>query len=141
MARGVKDISIDKETEDGVTLYEASWEDDEVEHELVVTSDGFVMQVEHLVSGDDIPKAVRTAAKIKDTKVKTTVVEKKVITIYEVLTKVDGKEVEFLVDPLGRPIEIEVGNAHPKHGSLDKDDDEDDEDEDDDDDDDEDEDD
>ncbi len=87
MARGVKDISIDKETEDGVTLYEASWEDDEVEHELVVTSDGFVMQVEHLVTATTYLRLVRTAAKIKDTKVKTTVVEKKVVTLYEVLTK------------------------------------------------------
>ncbi len=44
----------------------------------------------------------------------------------------DGKEVEFLFDPLGRPIEIEVAKAHPKHGSLDKGDEGDEDDEDDD---------
>ena len=116
---------IEKETEDGLTLYEAGWKVGDVEHQVSVNAEGEVMESEADVSGDAVPKAVQAAAKRLLPEGAKPEFEKKMVVLYEVAAMVAGKEVELLVDPSGRVMELEA----------DDDDDEDDDDEDDDDDD------
>lgn len=101
---------ITMEDEDGVKVYEASWEANGVEHEAEVTEQGDTVATEEMVDLDSAPKSVQKVAKKafpKGTKVK---VERKTIVLYEVEAEVDGKEIELLVAPTGQRMEIEHGD-------------------------------
>jgi uncharacterized membrane protein YkoI len=95
------------EDEDGVKVYEASWQASGVEHEAEVTEHGDVVQTEQVVNLDAMPKAVQRAATNafpKGTKLK---LEKKTIVLYEVEAEIDGQEKEVLVAPTGQRVEID----------------------------------
>ncbi len=121
---------VEKETEDGVTLYEAGWKEGDVDHEVVVNEVGQVMATEMSVSGDAVPKAVRKAAAKHLPKSAKAEFELKQVVLYEVIAMVDGKEVELLVDPSGRVMELEADDEHEDHDGEDEDDDDDDDDDD-----------
>jgi len=98
------------EDEDGVKVYEGSWEIDGAEHEAEVTETGDVVETEEEVGWDAVPKAVRQAATKaypKGTKID---VEKKTIVLYELEAEIGGREKEILVDPTGERVEIEEGD-------------------------------
>lgn len=103
---------VEKETEDGLTLYEAAWKVGDVDHEVNVNEAGEVMETEMSVSGDAVPAAVKAAAMKHLPKGATAEFEKKMVVLYEIEAMVDGKEVEMLVDPSGRVMELEADDDH-----------------------------
>jgi uncharacterized membrane protein YkoI len=112
---------VEKETEDGITLYEAAWEVGGVEHEVNVNEAGEVMETEMTITADAVPAAVKAAAMKHLPKGTTPEFEKKVIVLYEIIAMVDGKEIEFLVDPSGRVMEVEADDDHEEHEGEDDD--------------------
>ena len=114
---------VEKETEDGFTLYEAAWEVGGVEHEVNVNEAGEVMETEIAVAADAVPAAVKTAAMKHLPKRTKPEFEKKMIVLYEIIAMVDGKEIEFLVDPSGRVMELEADDDDEEHEGEDDDDD------------------
>ncbi|QDV85718.1 hypothetical protein [Planctomycetes bacterium TBK1r] len=128
-AAGSASISeIEQESDDGLTLYEAAWKVGDVDHEVVVNAAGHVMETEMVVAGDAVPAAVRATAAKHLPKGAKAEYEKKMIVLYEVEAVVDGKEVEFLVDPSGRVMELEADDDHDQEHEGDDDDDDDDDD-------------
>lgn len=115
---------VEKETEDGITLYEAAWKIGGVEHEVNVNEAGEVMETEMTVTADAVPAAVKAAAMKHLPKGATPEFEQKMIVLYEIISMVDGKEIEFLVDPSGRVIELEADDEHEEHERDDDDNDE-----------------
>ncbi|MCA9253302.1 MAG: hypothetical protein R3E58_04250 [Phycisphaerae bacterium] len=114
---GAKIEEVEREMHEGVALYEAEWMIDGREHEVCVTEDGSIVEMEESVPASEAPAAVRAMiAKVfgENAKVK---VEKKMIVMYEVEGKADGKEREILVSPTGKV-----------HGDMDDEDDHDDDD-------------
>lgn len=107
-----KITKVEKENEDGRTCYEAGWKVGDVDHEVVVSEAGHVMETEVSVIPDAVPKAVRMAARRRLPKGAKAEFEIKTVTLYEVAAMVDGKEIEMLVDPTGRVVELEADDEH-----------------------------
>ena len=126
LAGGATINKAEREKEHGVVVYEAEWTARGIQHEAVVTADGTLIEIEEIIPVEKAPTAVRAAiAKHFGPNAKV-VVERKMIVVYEIETRIDGKEKELLVFPTGR--------VHEDHGDDHEDDDEDDEDDEDDDD-------
>ncbi len=120
LARGAKLIKAEREREDGVIVYEAEWQVGGVKHEASVMTDGTLIETEQLVSADSAPASVRAAIATHFGLGAKVVIEKKMVVVYEVKGKIDGRMREMLVFPTGR---VQAGD--------DDDDDEDDDDDDD----------
>jgi len=102
LAGRAKIVKAEREREHGVLVYEAEWIVNGVEHEAAVTAEGALLEIEEIIPVEQAPAAVRAAiAKHFGDKAKV-VVEKKMIVVYEVEAKIDGKEKELLVFPTGR---------------------------------------
>ncbi|MBN2559608.1 MAG: PepSY-like domain-containing protein [Phycisphaerae bacterium] len=101
-ANGAKFTEIERETIRGVVFYEAEWMIDGREHEAKVTADGALVELEEAVDAKDVPASVREAAAKAFPKSAKLKFEKKMIVIYEVEAKVDGKEREILISPCGK---------------------------------------
>ena len=112
---------VEKETEGGVTLYEAAWMIDGVEHEICVAESGETVETETKVAADTLPEAVRRAVAKKLPQGTMPEYERKTVVLYEVEATIDGEEMEFLVDPAGRIMELEADEDHG-NGSDDDDD-------------------
>lgn len=115
-------VKAEREREHGVLVYEAEWVENGTKHEAAVTADGTLVEIEELIPPEKAPAAVRAVIEKHfgaDAKV---VVERKMIVVYEVEAKIDGKEKEVLVFPTGR--------VHEEPDDDHEDDDEDDEDDD-----------
>lgn len=119
---------VEKETKDGLTLYEAAWTVGDVDHEVNVNEAGEVIETEMSVSGDAVPAAVKAAAMKHLPKGATAEFEKKMVVLYEIEAMVDGKKVEMLVDPSGRVMELEADDDLDEDDGDDDDDDNEDED-------------
>ena len=120
LAGGAKIIKAEREKEHGVLVYEAEWVVNGTQHEAAVTADGTLIETEEIVPVEKLPAAVRAAiAKHFPANAKVTV-EKKMIVVYEVEAKVDGREKELLVFPTGRVHE----EPDDHHDDDDEDDDE-----------------
>lgn len=101
---------IEIDTNDSVTIYEASWNVDGIEHEASVDPTGSLLETENSVRESDVPQLVRDAAsKFRKNGVDVSF-EKKTVVLYSVEMVVDGDEKELLLDPAGRQIEFEVDN-------------------------------
>jgi uncharacterized membrane protein YkoI len=125
LADGAKILKVEREQEHGAVLYEAEWMVKGTKHEAAVTEDGALVEMEEVVRLADLPPAVRAAmAKHFPPNAKVQV-EKKMIVVYEVAGRVDGKEKEILVFPTGRVQEGEGDDDDGNH-HADKDDDDDD---------------
>ncbi len=123
LAGGAKIVKAERENEDGVLVYEAEWIADGIQHEAAVTADGTLLETEEIIPVEKAPAAVRAAiAKHFGANAKV-VVEKKMIVVYEVEARVNGKEVELLILP--------TGHVHDDDDDDDDDDDENDDDDDD----------
>lgn len=123
-AGSVAIAEVEKEDDDGVTIYEAGWKVGEVDHEVMVNEAGHVMATEMSVSGAAVPEAVRKAAAKHLPQGAKAEFEVKHVVLYEIEAMVDGKEIELLVDPSGRVMELEADDDHQDHdGDEDHDDD------------------
>ncbi len=118
-ANGARFTKIERERVRDIVFYEAEWMVDGREHEAKVTADGALVELEEVVDARDVPAAVREAAAKAFPKSAKLEFEKKMIVIYEVEAKVDGKEREVLISMSGHV-----------HGDRDDDDDDGDHDED-----------
>ena len=61
-AGGAKIITVGREKEHGVVLYEAEWMAGGRKHEAEVTADGDLMEREQSIEAKDVPAAVRSQA-------------------------------------------------------------------------------
>lgn len=120
LAGGADFTELERDREGGVTIYEAEWDVNGVQHEAAVLDDGTLLETEETVAAADAPAGVRAAiAKhFGDAKV---VVEKKMVVVYEIEAKVDGREKEIMVLPTGRV--LEHGDDDDDHDGDDDDDD------------------
>jgi uncharacterized membrane protein YkoI len=104
LAGSAKIIEFDKEHEAGVLLYEAAWRVKRQVHEAKVTAAGDIVETEQTISLQEAPKAVQKLAKRMSRQgVKVKVVRKEIV-LYEFEMKVNGREREQLVTPLGQPV-------------------------------------
>lgn len=99
---------VEVESSGGTMIYEASWKVNGVEHEVSVDSAGEVLETEHVVSQDAVPVAVRSAVAKHLPRGKSPEFELKSVILYSVEAMVGSDEVELLIDPAGRLIELEV---------------------------------
>jgi uncharacterized membrane protein YkoI len=113
----------EQEKEDGVLVYEAEWVLKGAKHEAAVTADGALIEIEETIPPEAAPAAVRAAiAKHFGPNAKV-VIEKKMVVVYEVEARVDGKERELLVFPTGRVHEEDDDDDHDDDDDDDDDDD------------------
>ena len=106
IAGGAAIREFETEMENGVAVYEAEWSAGGTEHEAAVLGDGTLVEREERVALEAAPEAVRAAIKAKfgaDAKV---VVERKTVVMYEAESRASGKEVEILVLPTGRVLDV-----------------------------------
>ncbi len=121
-ARGATITEVEREKERGVVLYEAQWKADGREHEAKVTASGELVELEEEVDPNQVPAAVKATAAEKFPAGAKLEYEKKMIVLYEIEAKIDGKEREVLISPTGKVL----GKKHSHHDNDDGDDDEDD---------------
>jgi uncharacterized membrane protein YkoI len=122
LAGGAKILEAGREMEHGALIYEAEWVTNGTEHEAAVTADGTLVEIEEVVPVKEAPAAVRAAiAKHFGAEVKV-VVEKKMVVVYEVEAKIDGKEKELVVFPTGRVHEEPDDDHEDDHDDDDDDD-------------------
>ena len=115
LAGGAEIVKAEREKEHGVLVYEAEWVANGTKHEAAVTADGAVIEIEEIVPVEKAPAAVRAAiAKHFPANVKVTV-EKKMIVVYEVEARIDGREKELLVFPTERVHEEDDDDEDDDH--------------------------
>jgi uncharacterized membrane protein YkoI len=125
LAGGAKIVKAEREKEHGVLVYEAEWVVNGTKHEAAVTADGTLIETEEIVPVEKLPAAVRSAiAKHFGPKAKV-VVEKKMIVVYEIEARGNGKEQELLVFPTGR-VHEDADDDHEDDDDNEDDDDDDD---------------
>ncbi|MEZ6093938.1 MAG: hypothetical protein R3C03_06825 [Pirellulaceae bacterium] len=117
--------SVKMEMDDGVTIYEASWKVDGVTHETSVDSAGNIIETERSVSNEEVPQAVRNAAAKHLPAGSKPEFELKMIMLYSAEADANGKEIEILIDPAGRLMELDAEDEHD-HAEQEGDDDDDD---------------
>jgi uncharacterized membrane protein YkoI len=105
LAGGARIIEAEREQEYGAVVYEAEWVTSGTKYEAAVTADGALVETEEIIPVEKAPQAVRSAiAKHFPAGAKVTV-ERKMVVIYEVEARIDGKEREVLVLPTGKVLE------------------------------------
>jgi len=110
-AAGNKVREIEKETENGRTVYEAEWRVDGKEVEVKVAPDGKLLERETEIALKDLPGPARETVLKEAAGAKVTEVEKVVAgdrVTYEAEWKADGKEIEIRVSPAGKVLQREV---------------------------------
>ncbi len=108
LANGQKIVEVERDKEGGALVYEAAWIANGTKHEAAVTADGALLELMEIVAIGDAPAAVRAAvAKHFGAKAEV-VVEKKMIVVYEIEGRLDGKKKELVIFPTGR--------VHGHHG-------------------------
>jgi len=127
LAGGAPILKAERERARGALIYEAEWTRNGTRHEAAVTQEGALIELEETIPPESAPAAVRAVIADHFGPDVPVVIEKKMIVVYELEARINGREKEILVFP--------TGQVHD-HGDDDDDEDEDDEDEDDDDDDD-----
>ena len=104
-------VSASKEVENGKTLFEVSFKLNGQAHDVTLTEDGTIVEVEKEITARDLPKAVTDALEAKYPKAtfrKVELIDKGGKTTYEVLLDAaDKKSWEVVLDPAGRVLETE----------------------------------
>ncbi|MCA9256215.1 MAG: hypothetical protein KDA33_11295 [Phycisphaerales bacterium] len=123
-AAGAKITEVEQEKHGGVTVYEAEWKVNGVEHEVCVTADGVVIEREEKIPLASAPAAVKAYVSKHFGENAKVAVEKKTIIVYEVEGKVAGKHVETLVSATGAELKGHDDDGHDdEHDDGDDDDD------------------
>ncbi|MCA9148139.1 MAG: PepSY-like domain-containing protein [Planctomycetales bacterium] len=106
---------VEVETDNGTTIYEASWKVNGVEHEASFDSSGELLETEATVAREAVPAAVLESVKQHMPANAECEFERKAVMLFSVAAIVDGKESELLIDPAGRLIELEVADDDESH--------------------------
>ena len=101
-AAGDKKLTqIEEEIEHGQKFYEGQWKGPDGKVEVLVTESGDLVEIEEMVSSDQVPMAVRKAASKDAGKDAKLAFEKKTAISYEIHFKKDGKRREITYAPTG----------------------------------------
>jgi uncharacterized membrane protein YkoI len=101
-----------KETEDGKTVYEVSFQYKGANYDVILTPEGKITLIEKEIAAKDLPKAVAKALADKYPKATIKLAEElsdgdDKVTAYEVLLVTDKKELEIKLDPKGKVLNEE----------------------------------
>ena len=121
LAGDAKIARAERERKHGVLVYEAEWVKNGTKHEAAVTADGTLVEIEEIIPAEQAPAAVRAVIAKHFGANPKVVVEKKMIVVYEVEAKIDGKEKQLLVLPTGR-VHEEPDDEHDDDDDDDDDD-------------------
>jgi hypothetical protein len=102
IADGAPIIGAERDREHGVVIYEADWLVDGIRHEAAVMADGTLIEVEEIIAVAQAPAAVQASIATHFGAGTDVIVAKKMIVVYEVEAKIDGKEKELYIFPTGR---------------------------------------
>ncbi|MBU0640192.1 MAG: PepSY-like domain-containing protein [Planctomycetes bacterium] len=119
-------VEVEAEKEHGVQVFDAKWVKDGVRHEAAVMADGTLLEIEESIPADQAPAAVRAAIAQRFGGAGKVTVVKKMIVVYEIEAKINGKEKELLVFPTGKIHEEPATGNHDRDDDDDNDDDDDD---------------
>ena len=97
LANGAVILEAEQEKDDGVLTYEAQWKVNGTTHEATVLADGTLVELEELISVNDVPESVLTKISKHFGKYSKIVVEKKMVVTYEIEAEVNGKHKELIV--------------------------------------------
>jgi uncharacterized membrane protein YkoI len=104
-------LSASKEVEEGKTLFEVQLKLNGQAHDVTLTEDGTIIEVEKEIAAKDLPRAVAEALQAKYPKAtykKVEEIAKEGKTLYEVLLDTaDKKSWEVVLDPTGKLVETE----------------------------------
>jgi hypothetical protein len=103
--------------------FEAAWKVGETEREIVVASNGTILERERTIALDEAPEAVRKMVKKKFPKGSKVVVEKKTMIFYSAEAMVGDKEHEILLTGTGQPVKIEALRQKQENDGDDEEDD------------------
>ncbi|UCD30125.1 MAG: PepSY-like domain-containing protein, partial [Planctomycetota bacterium] len=109
LAGNAQITEVEREQKHGIVLYQAEWGANGHESEATVTADGVLVELEQELDAKDVPAAVKAAAAKNFPPGVKLEYEKKMIVMYEVEAKVDGKEKEIMITPVGKVLD------HKKH--------------------------
>jgi len=96
---------VERERENGVEVYEASWHVDGLEREAAVTASGELVELEEEVPSAQVPSAVRAAAITKLPNASSIKFVKLMTGNYEAEAIVDGHEQDVTLAPDGRTLD------------------------------------
>jgi uncharacterized membrane protein YkoI len=105
-AHGARILGVEREREGVVVVYEASWRRNGSRFEAEVLADGTLLEIEELIALENAPAGVQAAAG-EHFAGQNVIVAKKMIVVYELETRVDGKEVELYVSPTGKVLSLQ----------------------------------
>jgi uncharacterized membrane protein YkoI len=103
----MKDVEFEKEIVNGQAAYELEYKTNNVEHEVLYSADGTLLQKEEEIEGETLPAPVKDAIRKAYPKAEIKEVEKVMkpddtLTGYEVEIVTAGKEVELELDTQGK---------------------------------------
>jgi uncharacterized membrane protein YkoI len=125
LAAGATITGVERERVAQVVVYGAAWTVNDVQHEAEVTADGTLVELEETVPMDTLPPAVQKAVDKHFAGKAGLVVERKMIVVFEIEAKQNGRERELLVLPTGRVIADADDDGDHDDGDDDDDDDDD----------------
>lgn len=99
---GAPITEFETEKDNGAVVYEAEWTAGGIQREAAFLEDGTLVESEETIPAEKAPAAVRAAIEKHFGAGAKVTVEKKMVVVYELEAKVDGKEKEVLVSPTGR---------------------------------------
>jgi uncharacterized membrane protein YkoI len=103
----VKDVEYEKEIVNGQSAYELEYKTNNMEHEVLYSADGTLLQKEEEIEGETLPAPVKDAIRKAYPKAEIKEVEKVMkpddtLTGYEVEIVTEGKEIELELNTQGR---------------------------------------
>jgi uncharacterized membrane protein YkoI len=103
----MKDVEFEKEMFNGNAAYELEYKTNNVEHEVLYSADGTLLQKEEEIEGETLPAPVKDAIRKAYPKAEIKEVEKVMkpddtLTGYEVEIVTAGKEIELELDTQGK---------------------------------------
>lgn len=104
LARDGSMLKIESEREHGVIVYEGAWRQNGKLHEAAVMPDGTLIETEERIRLADAPDVVRRAVADHFPSGTRVAVEMKMVVVFEVEGRVDGREHEILVYPTGHVV-------------------------------------
>ena len=102
LAGGAKIIKAERDKEHGAVIYEAEWATGDTQCEAAVTADGTLVETAETIPAEKAPAAVRAAIAKHFAAGAELTIEKKMIVVYEVEAKADGRKKELIVLPTGQ---------------------------------------
>ena len=118
LAGGAKIVKAERDKEHGAVIYEVEWATGDTQCEAAVTADGTLVETAETIPAEKAPAAVRAAIAKHFAAGAELTIEKKMIVVYEVEAKADGKKKELIVLPTGQ-VHGENDDHHDKDNDHD----------------------